>query len=412
MTLFKNLSQDKSVNKVLIIHSGAKMAGVEFSTLFLLSQLKNTRWKVELFSPQEGDLTEKCRQMGIHVIVHRLPALRTTSYPVPGSNTWRVPNPTAFLSNSAIVPIAAWKLHRVINERTPDLIVTKGMSAHIYGGLAARMAGVPSLWHLQDFISERYFGLYREFFALLARTIPTTIVADGAPIRDQMPRKIQNRVRVVLNGVDTKKFQPGRDGKGPEIRRQLAIPSDSLVVGNVARLTPWKGQHLLIEAFRRIAGDHPTTHLMLVGSSVFGGNEYEMSLRRLVSKLRLKDRVTFTGYRQDLVDLFQAMDIFAYSSVEKDTSPLSLLSAMASGLPVIGFDIPGIREVVGEQGLLVPAGRVEKLASSMAMLLGNTLERKRYAIEARRRAVSALSLEAHTEAMEDVFKECIHVGSR
>ena len=337
--------------KIYFIDSASEMGGVEFSTVYLASHLDKTRWTVTVLCPGKGKLASACRDVGVRVEFIPLPRLLSTSFRL-GKADVRFPNPFAWIWNSFLILIAANRLRLFLVQEQPDLVVTKGIYAHLCGGLASRWVPGKCIWHVQDFISERFGGLYKAVFGLLARTLPDEVIVDGSAIARQLPADIQDCVRVVLNGVDMQVFHPDirRDG----VRRQFGIGPDNIVVGHAARITPWKGQHHLLEAFGLIALRYPQARLLLVGAPTFDNDTYDKKLYSRTKELGLNDRVVFAGFRADLAQVLSAMDIFAYSSVEKDTSPLALLSAMACGLPVVGFDIEGVREVLEDDGLLIP----------------------------------------------------------
>jgi glycosyltransferase involved in cell wall biosynthesis len=393
---------------VVFIEGAAAMGGVEWSTLYLAQKLDPGRWRPLVICPEEGDLPAACRNAGVAVQIVPRPALRSTSIRV--GHRLRLPNPLACGWDVAVTLLAARGLARLLARLRPDLVVTKGMFPHFYGGLAARWAGVPCLWHAQDFISERWGGVFRGCFAQLARWLPTRIVADGGPIARQFPPAVRAKVDTIYNGVDTRTFRPGRDGM--PTRREFGIPAKALVIGHVARMTPWKGQRYLLEAFARLAARVPRARLLLVGAAVFDGDAYERALRERARALGLADRVVFAGYRHDLPQVLAAMDVFAYPSLEKDTTPLALLSAMAAGLPVVAFAIEGVREVVGgpEHGLLVPVEQVEALARSLELVLTEDGYRRRLARGARRRAEAVFSLERFVSRFDEVFLDLLGVG--
>jgi glycosyltransferase involved in cell wall biosynthesis len=386
---------------VVFVETAAAMGGVEWSTLYLARHLDRARWHPLVVCPEEGDLPAACRSSGVEVHVLPRPAFLSTSIRL-GSKL-RVPNPLACGWDVGVALLAARRLRRLLAEACSDLVVTKGMFPHFYGGLAARWAGIPCIWHAQDLISERGWGLFRRCFGQLARWLPTRIVADGSPIVHQLPRSLQGKVPVVFNGVDTRVFRPGLDGAA--VRRELAIPADACLVGHVARLTPWKGQHFLLESFARVAPSYPQARLLFVGSPVFDNDAYERRLRERTAALGLVDRVVFAGYRHDLPQVLAAMDVFAYPSVEKDTAPLSLASAMAAGLPIVAFDIEGVREAVGGErnAALVPVERVDALAGALGEVLGDAELRRRLSRGARRRAEGALSLDRFVSSFEEIF---------
>ncbi len=391
--------------RLVFVESAAAMGGVQFSTLYLAQNLDQSKWKPIVLCPEEGDLPRACRDSGIEVHVLPQPRLWSTSVRL---GAIRLPNPAAWVWDLGLIAMAASRLRRFLVQCSPAMIVTKGLSSHLLGGLATRKLRAPCVWHVQDFVSERSFGIYKQAFGLAARWLPEQIIVDGASIAEQLPRSLQSRVTVIHNGVDTNIFYPGRDSS--EVRRELGLPIDHLVIGHAGRLTPWKGQHYLIEAFARIAGEHAATTLLLVGSPVFDNNKYELRLRARVAQLGLTDRVKFAGYRHDLPRVLSAMDLFAFTSIEKDTSPLALLSAMSCGLPIVAFDIAGVRELMTSgQCSLVTVGQVQALSDSLEALIINKALRQSLARQAREAVMRGLSLERYTSLMEQaLLKAAFH----
>jgi len=386
--------------EIVFIESASEMGGVEFSTLYLASHLNPDSWTVTIVCPGVGQLVSACREAGLRVEMTPMPVLIPTSFRI-GKEDTRLPNILAWVWNGFQVLISAKNLSQLLTRKKPDLIVTKGLYAHFSGGLTARWMHIRCVWHVQDHISERFGGLYRVLFGFAASLLPDEIVADGTPIALQLPEKIQGQVHVVLNGVDVQTFRPGLDSQS--IRQQFGIPPDALVVGHAARLTPWKGQHHLLEAFGKIANRYSRARLLLVGAPTFDNDSYEKRLRLRTEELGLSHQVVFAGFRSDLPQVLAAMDIFAYPSVEKDTSPLALLSALACGLPVIAFDIDGVREVLEDTGILIPVRNERKLADELERLLQDTALREQLGSQSRAQAVRRFSLEQYVVGMEAAF---------
>ena len=387
---------------IVFVESAAAMGGVQFSTLYMVQHLNSGWWNPIVVCPEQGDLTEACRSSGIAVKILSCPTLLSTSFRV-GRDATRVPNPLAWAWDGWATLEASRRLAHFLKQVNPDLVVTKGLFSHFYGGLAARQLGIPCVWHVQDFISERWGKIYQRLFGQTARWLPDHIIVDGAAIGRQLPPAIQDRISIIHNGVDTKVFRP--DVNGQHVRRELGIPLDAMVIGHAGRITPWKGQHYLIEAFARLAGEMENVYLLFAGAPVFDTDAYQRDLVKLTSKLGLDGLVKFAGYRYDMPFVLAAMDIFAFTSVEKDTSPLTLLSAMSSGLPIVAFDIEGVREVlpVGEQ-FLVPVGQLDVLAKSIAKLLSNTVLRRQLAVLARRRAEAGFGVEKYVSRMQEALR--------
>lgn len=382
------------------------MGGVQFSTLYLVQHLDSTLWEPTVICPEEGDLTDACRRSGIAVHILKCPAWRSTSFRI-GRDTARLPNPLAWLWDGWATGVAAQRLARFLKQASPDLVVTKGLSSHFYGGLAARQSGIPCVWHVQDFVSERFWKIYQRLFGQVARWIPDHIIVDSACISRQLHRKVQDRISIIHNGVDTEVFRPDVDGRA--IRREIGIPVDAMVIGHIGRMTPWKGQHYLLRAFAGIAGVMENVYLLFVGAPVFDSNAYERDLLNLTAKLGLSDRVKFAGYRHDIPFVLAAMDVFAFTSVEKDTSPLTLLSAMSSGRPIVAFDIEGVQELLpAHEQCVVPVGQVNALARSIIKLLSNAALRQRLAASARQLAETEFGIDKYVARVERAFLKAAH----
>jgi glycosyltransferase involved in cell wall biosynthesis len=387
---------------VAFVESAGAMGGVQFSTLYLAQRLNRREWNPIVICPEEGDLHWECRSSGVEARVLPPVSMRSTSIRV--GKRLRLPNPAAWIWNGFALRRAARRLKSVLMQNRPALVVTKGLTAHFYGAVAARRLGIPCVWHAQDLISERSFGIYRKAFGLAARWLPKQIIVDGASIARQLPASLQSRVTVILNGVDTDMFHPQIDG-GP-VRQELGIPKDDLVIGHLARLTPWKGQHYLIEAFARIADKHPNASLLLVGAPLFDNDSYQRKLKGLVAQLGLESRVRFAGYRHDTPQVLAAMDVFGFTSIEKDTSPLALLSAMSCGLPIVAFDIAGVREVMSNDNdvRLAPVEDIEALSIALSDVIADPKLRRDLGTAARRLALSEFSIDKCAEKIEEVFR--------
>lgn len=385
---------------IVFVEAATAMGGVQFSTLYLARALDRSRWHPVVVCPAEGDLTRACRAAGIETHVAPWPGFWSTSLRI-GRNA-RLPNVFAWLWNGLVLTRAARLLKRLLRQISPDAVVTKGLTSHFVGGLVARRLRIPCIWHVQDLISERTFGIYRRVFGIAARRLPQSIVVDGAAIKRQLPTAVHSRVSVIHNGVDINVFRPGVNGS--TVRDELGISPDALVIGNAARITPWKGQHYLIEAFAQIANDYPKTVLLFAGAPVFDHDGYERRLRAMAVEYGLQDRIIFAGYRHDLPNVLTAMAIFAFTSIEKDTSPLALLSAMSTGLPIVGFDIEGAREIGQDSGFrFVPVRDVRALARMLCDLIDDEQLRFQLGQSGRRAVESRFSLDHFVSQFNDVL---------
>src|SRR5262249_13386282 len=179
------------------------------------------------------------------------------------------------------------------------------------------------------------------------------------------------RCHLIENAVNLKEYsrQRGRE----EANQRFGLSPVRLLVGTVGRLSDEKGFDVLIRAVDRLLSEGLDLSLILVGE---GGER--AALEALIAELGRGDRVRLLGYRADARDLYEAMDVYALSSLSEGM-PNVLLEAMAMGVPVVATRIAGVPHLVrdGENGLLVEPGNPDELAAALAHLLNDAGLRSR-----------------------------------
>lgn len=394
------------MKRLLLLEDATEMGGVQHSTLNLLRGLQgDPEIEAFLLLPGEGSFAEACREYGLPYELYPKIPLTPSSISV-HNDRFRLPNLPGLARNIGRSRAQIRQLLPILEQHQADIVLTKGMGAHLNGGRACRKLRIPCIWHQQDFISERYGGAYRLLFGRLAARYADFLIADGTPIRAQLPPALQQRCEVVFNGVPLSQFyQPGQ---GPTARKSLNLPEDAYVIGHLARLTPWKGQHLLIDAFAQYARQRTNAHLMLVGSPLFEGEGYREQLHRQIQQHGLETRIHLPGYRNDLGFVLSAMDTFIYPSVEKDTSPLALISAMAAGLPVGVSNIAGLKEMIdGCGGAVLFENRNTAEMAAIMQQFESAAARQQAGEACRQWAQQHFSLEAYTLNIKKILKRFI-----
>jgi glycosyltransferase involved in cell wall biosynthesis len=206
-----------------------------------------------------------------------------------------------------------------------------------------------------------------------------------------------SRLDVIPNFVET---GPASPGWREAVRDEMGVPRGALLVGAVGELSRAKGQDVLVEAFSRVPG---APWLLLVGDG-----PDRRRLEALARRLRVSDRVVFAGYRADVPRVLAAMDVFASASHEESLG-MSVLEAMAAGLPVVATRVGGLAECVshGETGLLVPPRSVTKLASAVDFLAADAERRARTGAAGRVRAERLFSAEALAPRIEASLERAV-----
>jgi glycosyltransferase involved in cell wall biosynthesis len=194
------------------------------------------------------------------------------------------------------------------------------------------------------------------------------VVGVGRAVCDALVRNEgipPGRVGLVYNGIDLGRFANGSSLRAT-VRRELGLGAEDLVILQVARLDYLKDHATAVRAVRRVARRRPDTRLVLVGEGPEGPK-----IRDLVGREGLTDHVRFLGLRHDVPRLLAAADLFLLTSISEGI-PLTLIEAMAGGVPVVATRVGGVGEVVedGQTGLLAPAGDDAGLARHLLRLAG------------------------------------------
>jgi glycosyltransferase involved in cell wall biosynthesis len=180
--------------------------------------------------------------------------------------------------------------------------------------------------------------------------------------------------------VDAGRFRPGPPSERIETRRRFRLPEDLLLAGTVGKMAAGRGHEEAIRA----AADVPSLALTHVGHG-----ERMQALKDFAARLGSSDRNFWTGYQEDaLSDLYRCWDIFLFAASGSDQGQRAILEAMASGLPVVAVDVPGVRDLLtdGEEGII--ADNPRGLAKALARLAGSEETRRRMGDKARRRALA------------------------
>jgi glycosyltransferase involved in cell wall biosynthesis len=245
-----------------------------------------------------------------------------------------------------------------------DLIYANTPKALVVGALASLISRKPLAYHLHDIISAEHFSWINQTLLIaLANATAKVVIANSVASQEAFVKAggQPDRVQVIYNGFAPDRYRQAltRD----PLRQQLGL-EDQVVIGHFSRLSPWKGQHVLIEALQ-----HCPTNVsaVLVGAALFGEADYVQQLHQQVERLGLADRVQFLGFRSDIPELMAACDLVVHTSIAPEPFGRVIVEAMLCGTPVIAAAAGGAVELVqaGKTGWLVEPGQPLGLAAQI-----------------------------------------------
>lgn len=374
--------------RVLFLDHASALGGAEQSLLLLLKHLERSRWQPHL-GGAKGVLAEQASRLGVPFHAVPMPRLRRSRRA-----------PLDWLHG--IQAIA-----QVIRTTGSRLVVANTVRAALYGAFAARLTGIPFVWHMRDFwLSEdRPRHLWADRAGkLMICAAARRVIANSHATAERLPWR---RVHVVHNGIEVDHYALTVDGA--TFRQQYGIPPEAPVVGMVGRLRPWKGQERFVRVLAKVRRAAPDMRGVIVGGDPFGiSNDYAQRLRRLTDDLRMTDCIVFTDHVADVRPALAAMDIFVHPG-EPEPFGLVNIEAMAMGKPVVAFAHGALPEIVdhGKTGMLITPGDERAMAQTIIALLHNADLRCALGNAGRQRVRTSFTADRMAREIEVVLKEAL-----
>ncbi|MEM2445721.1 MAG: glycosyltransferase family 4 protein [Candidatus Bathyarchaeia archaeon] len=326
------------------------------------------------------------------------------------------------LDRKTFNPLKAWgtvrQLARILQDLQPDVLHTSTLRPNAYGALAGWLAGVPVIVGTVEGLGTLYTNhdpktrLARwgvEQVTRLALRATDAIIFLNPDDREyyvshRLCRPEQARL-IVSVGVDVHAFSPDRFSPADReaMRRRWGLSSDVVVVTMVARLIAPKGVREFLQVAERLNGK---ARFVLIGEPD-PGNPDSLSWEDIQDYIR-RGVVLAPGWQKDVASWLAITDVFVLPSYREGT-PVTVLEAMAMGLPVVATDVPGCREAVvqGETGFLVPPRDADNLTRAIQQLVEDSELRHRMGQAGRRRAVECFAVERIVERYLNLYEELL-----
>lgn len=262
-----------------------------------------------------------------------------------------------------------WKnsriLGRFIKENNINIVHSNTNYDRTAGAFAAKFAGVKHVSNVHSFhsISHNITHWYRNKFLI------NHFMVDGVCTKDLLINEDKidpAKITLLHLGLD-----PEQNKKDPETRRQIRkeydVKDDEILIGNAARMVPFKGQEYLIRAYPEVMKKFPQSRLMIIGDG-----ELRDKLHKLAGVLGISERTIFPGFRSDIKAMYSAFDIYAHTSVEGggETFPYAMLHALAQELPMVITrvgDMPAMVEE-GVNGFILDDKDVNGISEKLMVL--------------------------------------------
>lgn len=376
--------------KILYVSAAAERGGLEVVLLNTLKCLDRSRFTPQVLFLEDGPFVQEVEETGTEVHLIKSGQVRNV------------------LKGARAITRAV----TLIKREGIHLVHSHNAKAHVYGGLAAAIAGIPCLYHLHGVPRP---SLSRDgVVSLLSVVVPAQrLLACSQYVADAFKHvwRSAREVLVIHNGV---LIEPVATPHGaPTIREEFGISDSAPLVTMACRLQRWKGVHVFLDAAARVVSAYPEVRFMVVGGTLFGLEKgYATHLRDQADRLGLAGSVVFTGYRSDVYRFLAAADLVVHSSIAPDSFPTVIVEAMTLGKPVVASDLGGSRESLEDSvtGLLVSPNQPELLAQAILMLLADPERRSKMGTVGAARARAHFHAERMVQQLETVYERVIRAA--
>ncbi len=377
--------------KILYLFEHLNLGGAEQLLLTTLKYLDRNEFFPLVYCLREnGKISKEIEKLGIKVVTL---------------------NKKIHLLNLSLI----FELVRIFKKEKPQILHTNLFFPNIYGRIAAKLSGTKTIvtsLHNPDYSFENNgrwtFELRKLIDKCSAKLTNTSFIAVSDFVKKDFQTQLGfKNIKVLHNYIDTRRFD-NLDNCDKKIKRdELEIKKSDILILNVGRLHPQKGQIYLIEAFSLLCKKNHNLKLIIVGKGIMEGE-----LKQKVNALGLGSNVKFLKDRRDIPELMSISDIFVFPSLYEGFG-IALVEAMASGLPVIASDVDSLKEIVEQNidGILIEKENPQILAETIQELVNNDKRRAFLGKNARKKAIAMFDAIAGIERLKDIYKCLISDGN-
>lgn len=292
-------------------------------------------------------------------------------------------------------PRSILRMRAYLRRHLPDVIHVNG-AFDMGPVLAGRLSGVPVVWHLNDTVFSQRFSRILGFFV---RRLATIVVAAAGRVAKHYG--VEDVAHIIFAPVDVDRFLP---------RPPAGFPRSEPVIGLLGNWNWIKGQDRFVEAIARLRDQELPVKGQIMGRFLDSQEAFWKPVIERMKADKLDQVIACPGFVEDTVEALGGLDILLLTS-HSEASPICVLEAMSIGVPVVSFDVGGVREMLGDgeesAGLVVPEGDVAALVKAAASLLRDPARYSRMALAGQARAREYFSMEACVKRHEAAYRAAI-----
>ena len=387
---------------ILYVHPSNELYGSDRSLLRIVSSLDRNEYCPYVAVPNdlsyEGLLTQALQKVDVEYQELNLGVLRR-----------RYRNLKGLVMFGYHTLRAAILMARFCQQKDIRLIHTNSIAV-FSGAVAARLAGIPHIWHVREIIAQPKW--LNKAVSWMLDKLSNLVVAVSRPVKENLltvQPQLASKVKVIHNGMNPKPFLDVSQKDVVQVRQTWGVQGDDVVIGMIGRISGWKGQEFLLEGVAKVLKAHPQTQVVLVGGVVPGENWRKEALIQQIKNLGIQENVHIEDFRLDIPTVLAGFDVFVLPSTRPDPFPGVVLEAMFSAKPVVATAHGGALEQVESEvtGLHVSADDPEDLSNCLQYLVEDAELRDYMGRNGRDRALRLFTTNLYVENIIRCYQEVI-----
>lgn len=367
------------LTRILFVNHVSQMSGGEQGLINTIARLDKSEFHVLVALPSAGPLSEKLTAAGADVSVIDICRL---------TKTW---NPFLLARYAFSWIRGVGQLSRIIKASSIDLVHANSDTAQMYAGPAAALSGVPCIWQSRDLVN---LGPLARWMSNRATAVIAISQSVAAHLEDSGVQK--SKISTIHNVVDTDVFSPA------------ATHNEIPIVAMIGQLVPWKKHDCFINCAELILKAVPNVTFEIVGGDLFCEHSLYAKELKDRAKRELPGKIRFTGYCSDMASKLKSIDLVLHPA-SREPFGRTIIEAMAMAKPVIAVDACGPAEIISHRkdGILVPAGDIEAMASWAVDLLTDADLASKIGEEARKKVETHFSAASAPEELLSLYRDLV-----
>ena len=384
------------MKNILFIHQSAELYGSDKTLLLLLKNLDKNKFKPVVLLPFDGPLKEALENENIEVVI--APVLKLYR------KLFTPKNLIGFFKDIK----TAFKIVNELHKKYQFTLIYSNTLAVLLGIMFAWKNNIKHLWHVHEII-EKPSLFKKAFVGLLSLKSNTHIVynSQATKVFWELNKSIINKGVVIWNGIEI--YTPESSTYELfDIRKNLFLAQpNEIILALVGRISRWKGQMILLDAFNNLVQKNENIKLVFVGAPPPNQEKFQEDLEDRISSFKLNDKVLIIPFQNEIHKIWQAIDIAVVPSTEPEPFGMVAIEAMLAHKPIVGSNHGGLTEIIENNatGFLVTPNSVQDLVIALEKLIQNELLRKEMGEKGYLRVTTAFSVEQYVDSFEKFFEK-------